>query len=35
MFHIERAEYFEAEDPQVRAAPSVSFDTGAGGATPS
>lgn len=35
MFHIERAEYFEAEDEQVRAAPSVSFDTGAGGATPS
>ena len=35
MFQIERAEYFEAEDPQVRAAPSVSFDTGAGGATPS
>ena len=35
MFHIERAEYFEAEDEQVRAAPSVSFDTCAGGATPS
>jgi LemA protein len=35
MFNIGRAEYFEAEDEQVRAAPSVSFDTGAGGATPS
>jgi LemA protein len=35
MFTIGRAEYFEAEDEQVRAAPSVSFDTGAGGATPS
>jgi LemA protein len=35
MFNIQRAEYFEAEDEQVRAAPSVSFDTGAGGATAS
>ncbi len=34
MFHIQRAEYFEAEDPQVRAAPTVSFDRGPGGATP-
>jgi len=34
MFHIQRAEYFEAEDEQVRAAPSVSFDRGAGGAPP-
>ena len=25
MFHFERAEYFEAEDPQVRQAPTVSF----------
>jgi len=25
MFHFERAEYFEAEDPQVREAPTVSF----------
>ncbi|HET8616627.1 MAG TPA: LemA family protein [Actinomycetales bacterium] len=31
MFHIERAEYFEAEEPEVRAAPSVSFDRGTGG----
>jgi LemA protein len=31
MFHIERAEYFEAEDQQVRAAPTVSFDSGARG----
>jgi LemA protein len=35
LFHIGRAEYFEAEDPQVRAAPSVSFDRGKGGGTPS
>ena len=28
MFAIARAEYFEATDPQVRAAPSVSFGTG-------
>jgi LemA protein len=34
MFHIQRAEYFETEDEQVRAAPSVSFDRGAGGAPP-
>jgi LemA protein len=34
MFSIERAEYFEAEDPQVRAAPNVSFDRGAGGSKP-
>jgi LemA protein len=34
MFSIERAEYFEAEDPQVRAAPNVSFDRGAGGSQP-
>jgi LemA protein len=34
MFHIQRAEYFEAEDPQVRAAPTVSFDRGTGGAPP-
>ena len=27
LFNIERAEYFEAEDPAVRAAPQVSFDT--------
>ena len=25
MFHFERAEYFEAEEPSVRAAPEVSF----------
>lgn len=25
MFHFERAEYFEVEDPQVRQAPTVSF----------
>jgi LemA protein len=34
MFSIQRAEYFEAEDEQVRAAPSVSFDRGTGGAPP-
>jgi LemA protein len=28
MFGFTRAEYFEAEDPQVRAAPTVSFGTG-------
>lgn len=27
LFNIERAEYFEAEDPAVRATPQVSFDT--------
>jgi len=27
MFHIKTAEYFEADDPQVRQAPSVSFGT--------
>jgi len=27
MFHVTRAEYFEAEDPAVRAAPQVSFGT--------
>ena len=25
MFHFERAEYFEVEEPSVRAAPEVSF----------
>ncbi|CAM5784622.1 LemA family protein OS=Cellulomonas persica OX=76861 GN=CPE01_10150 PE=3 SV=1 [Cellulomonas persica] len=25
MFHFERAEYFEVEDPQVRQAPTVQF----------
>ena len=25
MFHITKAEYFEAEDPAVRAAPTVQF----------
>jgi LemA protein len=33
MFNIGREEYFEAEDEQVRAAPSVSFETGAEGPT--
>ena len=28
LFHIGRAEYFETEDPAVRAAPQISFGTG-------
>ena len=35
LFHIGRAEYFEAEDPAVRAAPQVSFGAPGATATPS
>ncbi len=35
LFHIGRAEYFEAEDPAVRAAPQVSFGAPGAAATPS
>src|SRR4051794_19688893 len=34
MFHVERAEYFEADAPQVRQAPQVSFGTAAPPAAP-
>jgi LemA protein len=30
IFHFEKAEYFEAEDPAVRAVPTVDFGTGSG-----
>ena len=35
LFHIGRAEYFEAEDPAVRTAPQVSFGAPGAAATPS
>ena len=35
LFHIGRAEYFEAEDPAVRVAPQVSFGAPGAAATPS
>jgi LemA protein len=31
IFHFEKAEYFEAEDPAVRAVPTVDFGTGSAG----
>jgi LemA protein len=34
IFHFEKAEYFEAEDPAVRAVPTVDFGANAPGATP-
>ena len=33
MFHFEKAEYFEANDPEVRAVPTVNFGTAGPGST--